>query len=131
MKHLILAALLSATLALISAAGAMAQEAGGIWQTEVSAEGAYLHVQIGPCGYDTEKTCGVIVKGVGTTEDLTGRPIISGMEPAGDGRWARGQIWAPDEDKTYRSKMALVGERLTVEGCVAVFCRGQTWTRVK
>ncbi|MEM9794644.1 MAG: DUF2147 domain-containing protein, partial [Pseudomonadota bacterium] len=41
-----------------------------------------------------------------------------------------GQIWAPDDDKTYRSNMALDGDSLKVEGCVAIFCRGQTWTRV-
>jgi len=109
-----------------------AQDVNGIWKTETSAEGAYLHVTIGPCSYDTTKTCGVIGEAFNSARnDLVGKAIITGMEPATAGRWNKGQIWAPDDDKTYRSNMELSGDQLKVEGCVAVFCRGQTWVRLK
>ena len=111
---------------------AAAGDVNGLWKTEPSGTGAYLHVRIGPCGYDTDKTCGVITEAFGATrEGLAGEPIIRDMTPAGAGRWTQGQIWAPDDDRTYRSNMSLSGDALKVEGCVAIFCRGQTWTRVE
>ena len=45
--------------------------------------------------------------------------------------WSDGTIWAPDDDKTYRSNMELQGDVLQVEGCVLIICRGQDWTRVE
>jgi len=46
-------------------------------------------------------------------------------------KYSSGKIWAPDVDKTYRSKMALNGNTLKVSGCVGPICRSQNWTRVK
>ncbi len=125
MKHAI------AALALVLPAMAAAQDVNGTWKTQTSDAGAYLHVRIGPCSYDTAKTCGVITEAFGSERtDLPGKAIIRDMNPNGPGRWNRGQIWAPDDDKTYRSNMELRGNALKVEGCVAIFCRDQTWTRV-
>lgn len=117
---------------LLIAAPAAAQDASGTWRTERSDEGAYLEVRIGACSYDAAKTCGVITKVVGADDQsIVGQAIIKDMQPNGAGKWNRGTIWAPDDDKTYRSNMALSGSNvLRVEGCVAVFCRGQNWTRV-
>lgn len=110
---------------------AHAQEVFGTWQTEPSDTGGYLEVRIAPCGYDTALTCGQITKAINSTiPDLEGKAIITGMKPNGEGRWNGGQIWAPDDDKTYRSKMSLTAAGLKVEGCVAIFCRGQTWRRL-
>lgn len=117
--------------ALSFGSAAWAQDVNGTWQTEPSDAGGYLQVRIGPCSYDQTLTCGQIVKAVNSTiPDLEGRAIITDMKPNGENRWNGGQIWAPDDDKTYRSKMALTAAGLKVEGCVAIFCRGQTWQRV-
>ena len=61
-----------------------------------------------------------------------GKRMIWDMKSAGDGSYSGGKIWAPDKDKTYKSKMSLSGNKLTVKGCVAggAICRGQTWTKV-
>ena len=124
MKHLLAAALIALPLA------AQAQVAG-VWQTETSDAGAYLHVRVGTCANDANLTCGTIVKAVNTTrKDLVGKPIIWGMAANGTNAWSKGRIWAPDDDKTYRSKMELSGDRLKVSGCVGPICRGQTWARV-
>ena len=123
--------MLAAAMALIPFAS-QAQEVNGVWRTQTSDTGAYLHVNIAPCGYDATNTCGVIAEAVKSTrDDLVGKPIIWDMVSGKPGRWSKGKIWAPDDDKTYRSNMALNGNILRVEGCVAVFCRGQNWTRVK
>lgn len=124
--------ILIAALALALPTLAHAQDANGIWKTQVSDKGAYLHVRIAPCAYDTARTCGVIEEAVNATRtDLIGKAIIRDMRPNGAGKWNKGQIWAPDDDKTYRSNMQLTAAGLKVEGCVAVFCRGQVWTRIK
>lgn len=117
------------------AAGAVqvqAQDVDGTWQTETSDEGAYLHVRIADCASKPEEKCGHIV-GVfnSDNQDIKGKPIIWAMKGNGENAWSGGRIWAPDDDKTYRSKMSLNGNTLSVEGCVAVFCRGQVWKRVQ
>jgi uncharacterized protein (DUF2147 family) len=119
------------TIAAVLVAGqALAQDAGGLWKTQVSDTGSYLHVAVGPCGDDAGKTCGIITEAFNTeAKDLVGKAIIMGMAPDGPSKWDDGKIWAPDDDKTYSANMALEGEVLKVEGCVLFFCRGQDWTR--
>jgi len=125
MKNLLAAIVVAMPLA------ATAQEINGTWQTSTSESGAYLHVEISPCANDAALTCGTIVAAfAGASAENVGKPIIWDMQQRGNNRWRRGQIWAPDDDKTYRSNMVLNGNNLEVEGCVAIFCRGQVWTRV-
>jgi uncharacterized protein (DUF2147 family) len=64
------------------------------------------------------------------TRPVVGVKIISNMAPAGDGRWTGGSIYNPGDGKTYNSKMNLdPSGALKVQGCVAVICVSQTWTR--
>ena len=97
-------------------------------------DGGYLHVSIDPCG---ENLCGTIQRAYGADGTLAsdyehlGKPILWNMGRDGDGRYSGGTIWAPDVDKTYRSKMQLKGNQLAVSGCVGPFCRSQDWQRVK
>ena len=124
MKHLIAAA----CVAVASAGMALAEPATGTWKTETSDTGAYLHVKIAPCGANV---CGTITKVVGSDDTSSvGKPIIWDMKSKGSGSYSGGKIWAPDTDKTYRSKMSLNGNALKVSGCVGPICRGQTWTRL-
>ncbi|PRY91188.1 DUF2147 domain-containing protein [Donghicola tyrosinivorans] len=124
MKQFILGAALA-----LAAGAAHAEGVNGTWQTETSDKGAYLHVDIGPCG---DKVCGVIAKVVNGDESITGKNIIWDMSDQGGGAFGGGQIWAPDTDKTYKSKMSLEGNGLKVSGCVlgGVICRSQNWARV-
>jgi len=124
MKHLIAAA----CLALASAGMALAEPTTGTWKTEPGDTGAFLHVKIEACG---DKLCGTITKVVNSdTMSSLGKPIIWDMKAKGNGRYSGGKIWAPDTDKTYRSKMSLNGDTLKVSGCVGPICRGQIWTRL-
>ena len=105
----------------------------GVWQTQAGDDGAFGHVEIAPCG---EAICGTLVrayqKGGTQIESATvGRQIVWAMEPAANGRYKGGKIWAPDRDKTYNSKMSLSGDMLNVSGCVLGICRTQVWRRVK
>ena len=117
-------------LAALAAPGlAAAQSAEGLWRTATAKSGASLDVRIAPCG---ELLCGTIAAAHDTDRaDLVGRAILAGMKPDGPDSWSDGAIWAPDDDRTYRARMTLDGDALKVQGCVAVFCRGQTWTRIR
>ena len=123
--------LIAAALGLI-AAPAMAADVFGVWKSEPSDEGAYIHVEIKECG---DKVCGTILKQFNSTSgrNVEGKSIIWDMVPDGTNKWDDGTIWAPDDDETYSSKMELNGDVLRVSGCVmgGLICRGQDWTRVK
>jgi uncharacterized protein (DUF2147 family) len=111
--------------------GATANDAAlGLWKSEPGETGGYIHVQISSCG---EKLCGEIIDVVENDNDtIIGEDIILNMKIRGDGYYYGGTIWAPDQDKTYRSNMTLNGDSLTVRGCVAfVLCRSQNWTRIE
>jgi len=104
----------------------------GIWKTESSEKG-YLHVSVENCD---DAICGTILEAL----DLEGAPIadyehigkkmIWDMASRSETSWAKGKIWDPSKDKTYKSKMTLNGDVLDVSGCIAFICRGQSWTRV-
>ena len=113
-----------------------ADPADGLWKTAEGETGGYLHVKIGACG---NAICGTISKafdanGASSNDyEHLGKRLIWDMQAKGDGSYSGGKVWAPDTDKTYKSKMSLSGNTLTVKGCVAggAICRGQDWTRIK
>lgn len=113
-----------------AATAAFADPVLGVWQTEVD-DGAYAHVTMAPCG---TAICGSLSRSfnaAGEYKAVTlGRQLVWDMQPNGKGGYANGKIWQPSTDKTYRSKMALDGNRLNVSGCVGPICKTQTWMRV-
>ena len=65
---------------------------------------------------------------------MIGIMMIWGMEYKGDGKYADGRIYAPDDGKTYKAKMTLKdNDTLAVRGYVGIsaFGRTTTWTRKK
>ena len=129
MKHLA-----SAVAGLVLAGtAALADPVYGTWKTGPGDDGSFAHVTLADCG---GKICGTLGKafnraGKPVSSDKVGKRMIWDMAPAGDGKYSGGKIWAPDRDKTYKSKMALSGNALKVSGCVGPICRSQTWTRVQ
>lgn len=106
----------------------------GIWQTKPDDNGNYGHIQVAPCG---AKLCGVLIKSFDSSGSVmqsenVGKRIIWDMVPQGGGAYAKGKVWTPDRDKTYKSKMQMDGNGVAVSGCVLGICRdGGTWTRVQ
>lgn len=128
-KFLIAAAML------FGATAASADPVEGTWKTKPDDNGKFGYVEIAPCG---DKLCGVLVKafdeaGAETDSPNIGKQIVWDMVANGDGTYGGGKVWAPDRDKTYKSKMALSGDTLAVSGCVlgGVICRDSAWSRVK
>jgi uncharacterized protein (DUF2147 family) len=64
---------------------------------------------------------------------LVGSAILVGMRPAGANHW-EGDIYNPQNGKTYKSKMTLQpsGNALDIQGCVlgGLICGGESWTRI-
>lgn len=118
---------------LLAASAARAEGIDGIFQTQANDDGNIGMVQFYDCG---GKYCGKLVKsfdkaGKEISTPNTGKNIVAGMTDEGGGKFSGGTIWDPGADKTYKSRMQLNGKTLNVSGCVAVFCKTQTWTRVK
>lgn len=116
----------------LSSADSASDSLSGLWQTEKS-ENGYLHVSFEPCA---DKMCGSIVAAFNTEDEPgleyehLGKQMIWNMKAAGDNKWSKGKIWDPTTDKTFKSKMTLVGDKLEVSGCVVVFCKSQVWQKV-
>ncbi|KZL06677.1 hypothetical protein PsAD2_04190 [Pseudovibrio axinellae] len=136
MKAIILKASLAATLSIGLTTSALAADAAGTW---LRANGS-AKIKIAKCGGGL---CGNIVWLKKPSKDihnkdpkLRGRSLIGtqtilGMKPNGDSNW-KGKIYNAEDGKTYSGNLKLVSaNKLKVEGCVMVFCRGETWTRTK
>ena len=111
----------------------------GRWLTE----GGQAIVNIRPCG---PSLCGAIERvlkptpGAPTTDVKNPDPALRNRPFVGiniltrfkdEGTDWRGQIYDPKSGKTYRSILKASGNSLSVKGCVAVFCRSQSWTRAR
>jgi uncharacterized protein (DUF2147 family) len=133
-------------LALLTAAPAMAQDAGspaGTWLTQAGD----AKVRVSKCGAGI---CGTVVWLKDAIDRATGKPavddknpnpalakrpmiglqIFGGMKPAGPNKWS-GQIYNADDGRTYPSNVFLAGPAtLKVEGCLGgALCGSENWTR--
>ncbi|WP_424941999.1 DUF2147 domain-containing protein [Aliiroseovarius crassostreae] len=121
----------AAAVSLAMAAPALADPVLGTWKTQVD-DGNYAHIAMSKCG---SEICGVIAKAFDASGEIStpniGKKLVWGMQPQGGGSYKNGTIWQPSTGKKFKSKMSLSGNTLKVSGCVAVFCKKQTWTRVK
>jgi uncharacterized protein (DUF2147 family) len=60
---------------------------------------------------------------------IVGISILSGMKPSGDNSW-KGNIYNPEDGKTYSASMTLQGSSLKVQGCaLGIICKTQIWSR--
>ncbi|QUS54591.1 DUF2147 domain-containing protein [Pseudovibrio brasiliensis] len=136
MKAPFLKTSLAALLSLGLTTSALAADATGTW---MRANGT-AKIKISKCGGNL---CGNIVwlkKPRKDTENpdpklrdrsLIGTKTILGMKPNGKNSW-KGRVYNAEDGKTYSGKMELVSDnKLKLEGCVLIFCKGDTWTRTK
>ncbi|MCP5367410.1 MAG: DUF2147 domain-containing protein [Hyphomicrobiales bacterium] len=134
---------LSLSAAVAAPAPSQAADILGTWLTK----GGKSHVTIEPCG---ERFCGKIVwmkepnDAAGKpkldkensdealrSRPILGLPLLTGFKKNGAREWDGGQIYNPEDGKTYRSELELKSDHeLGVSGCVLFFCKEQLWTRV-
>ena len=64
------------------------------------------------------------------SKQLVGLALLTGFTDAGD-LW-KGTIYDPESGKSYTSKVSRnANGTLKVQGCIAFFCKTQTWTPVR
>ncbi len=137
-------AALAAALFVADPSSASAQDITGHWLTE-DGEGV---IEIRPCG---EQRCGRITwmkdpKGKDgkppidannpdpnlRSRRICGLQIINGLKAQGDGSWADGQVYNPDDGKTYGMKMRREGaDMIKAHGYLGfeLFGKSQDWRR--
>ena len=47
-----------------------------------------------------------------------------------DGTKYKGTVRDPADDKTYTGSISVTGNKLKMQGCIAIFCKTQRWTRM-
>lgn len=64
---------------------------------------------------------------------ILGMVILWGFGYAGDNKWEDGNIYDPNNGKTYSCKMTLAGDKLNIRGFIGISLIGRTnvWTRQK
>jgi uncharacterized protein (DUF2147 family) len=131
---------LAATLTLgLAAPAAASSSLTGQWRTD---DGKAI-MEIVPCG---KSLCAKIARflvaqpaggardGNNPDKSLRNRPllgvnVLSGLVPDGQG-W-KGRGYSPEEGRNFNATVSVNGNKLSLKGCVAVFCRTVGWTRVK
>lgn len=123
--------------------GAQAQSPVGTWLNQ-DKDGI---VQIAPCG---SALCGKVVWIRDAIDKDTGRPpadkknadpalrsrpimglqVLSDLKPSSTANRWDGRVYSIDDGKSFSGRVTLRSpNELRVEGCVAVICQGETWTR--
>ena len=131
-----------ATLAFaLCATSALAGDPSGLWLTE----DGEAKIKVGACG---GAMCGTIAwlkepndkatnkpktdKNNGNASlrerPIIGSPVLLSMKAEGADKWS-GQLYNADDGKTYSGNIALAGNTMKVQGCVAIICKTKTWTR--
>lgn len=132
---------LAALVIIFSAAPALAGDPTGTWLTE----DGEAKIKVAACG---SAMCGSIAwlkepNDKATSKPKTdknntnaslrerpviGSPVLLSMKPEGNDKWA-GQLYNAEDGKTYSGNIALAGNTMKVQGCVAIICKTKTWTR--
>ena len=116
---------------------AYTENISGLFRTETSDKGGYLIVEMGPCQKNKNLTCGVIKDAlwednsskIDDYEHLN-KPIVWGMKNISPGKFKKGKIWRPTDNKTFNSKMEVEGDNLKVSGCILLLCSSQVWQKI-
>ena len=111
----------------------------GRWSTD---DGKAI-VEIMPCG---AKVCGRVVRLLiqeppgGQRDERNPDKAkrsrkVEGMQIywdlAADGAVWKGRGYSPEDGRYYKANLRANGNKLTLKGCVSVFCKTITWTRMK
>jgi uncharacterized protein (DUF2147 family) len=64
---------------------------------------------------------------------LKGLTMLSGFKAGTDGVWEDGNVYNPNDGRTYSGKITVVdANTLKLRGCVFVpLCKTETWTRIR
>jgi uncharacterized protein (DUF2147 family) len=123
--------------AVLGVSGAMAETGDPSGEWLVADQSAKIRIERCADGYwgsiDWEKQAGIDTKSSDPArhgKPLLGAPILLGMKPSEDNRW-EGKVYNPKDGGYYNASIQLESSnKLRLEGCMLIFCSGETWTRV-
>lgn len=135
---------LTAGMAVLSASAVLADGLAGVWLTA----GSESQIEIAPCG---DAYCGRVLavfkpadpknpegKDINNpnpalrNQTVVGSTILWNLKPGGDANVWEGSVYNPEDGRVYAVTLTLKGDKLEVEGCMAlVLCDSQMWTRVQ
>jgi uncharacterized protein (DUF2147 family) len=120
-------------------------EVVGRWATQ----GFGSIVEFRPCAEDPKTLCGRILW-LWEENDASGRPrtdrhnpdgelrsrslvgidIVRGLRETASGTWSGGELYNPDDGRTYSGEIRVKRGTLELQGCaLVIFCQTQTWRR--
>jgi uncharacterized protein (DUF2147 family) len=119
----------------VSVVTALAADPTGVWLT--ADQSAKIRLEHCPDGYwgsiDWEKVPGTDSKNPDPSKrgrPLLGTPILISMKPSAPNKWD-GKVYNPKEGGFYNVSIILEDpNQLKLQGCMLIFCGGETWTRV-
>ena len=119
----------------LSAATAQAADPTGVWLT--ADQSARIRVEHCADGYwgsiDWERQPGTDAKNPDPAKrgrPLLGTPILIAMKPSEPNKWD-GKVYNPKEGSYYNVSIILDDpSKLRLQGCMLIFCGGETWSRV-
>jgi uncharacterized protein (DUF2147 family) len=122
--------------AALGVSGAMAQTADPSGEWMVADQTAKIRIERCADGYwggiDWEKQAGIDTKNPDPSrrgKPLLGAPILLSMKPSEPNQW-EGKVYNPKDGGFYRASISMLGQnQLKLQGCMLIFCSGETWTR--
>jgi len=153
MRNASTSAVVSMLFGLLAVASAAAADPSGNWLTK-DGEAKVAIARCTGTGAAPGTLCGAIVALKEPNDPATGRPktdhnnpdsarrgqpmigvqIVFDLKPSGTADKWNGQVYNPEDGKTYSGSLTLTGPNtLDLAGCVlgGLFCKSQTWTRTK
>jgi uncharacterized protein (DUF2147 family) len=123
-----------------------ADPAEGVWLT---ADGG-AQVRVAPCADQADQLCGTIIwlkdpfdepgqpardlhnpKPELRSREILGLELLTGLRRKSAGHWTGGRVYNSDNGKSYRARIQVTRRGgLRIEGCLLLFCSGETWRRV-
>ena len=122
---------LALALCLVAAPNARADtpnDIAGDWATP----GLGAVVRLAPCASDRERLCGRLIWAWDPSRvqrNAIGTEILRRFAWRDDA-WSGGEVFNPEDGRTYSGSLRLDGDVLRLRGCAGPFCQTQVWRRL-
>lgn len=103
-------------------------DVAGDWATP----GLGAVVRLAPCANDRERLCGRLIWAwdpARVQRGAIGGEMLRDFAWDRDG-WTGGEVFNPEDGRTYAGSIRLDGEVLRLRGCAGPFCQTQVWRRL-
>ena len=85
----------------------------------------WLDLEVAPEAFDTNNRDASLRQ-----RPIVGMSLLSGFQTNKDGCWRRGNIYNPEDGRTYRARIELISnDALSVSGCLGPVCKTLIWHR--